>query len=97
MPAPKFDSSILVWDSEAMFIAAGGCAALRQLLADNQFPTPQIDTVYMWRARRQIPHRWVPMVLYSLLKTNKSKLSALFAYRKPAVIHDQFPDDEDDG
>lgn len=95
MPAPKFDASILVWDSEAMFVAAGGAAALRQLLKDHAFPTPQIDTVYMWRARKQIPHRWVPMVIYAILKSNKAKLSELFAYKTPPALSDDlFPEDD---
>ena len=60
-----------------MFVAAGGGAKLSRLLRDEGFPVPQTKTTYMWRARGRIPHKWVPMVVFALLKQDKARLSGL--------------------
>jgi len=78
MPPPSFNRSFLVWDSEAVFAAAGGPAKLAKLLAANDFPRPRSETAAMWRTRGRIPHLWMPMCIYVVLKAEQAKLSSLF-------------------
>lgn len=67
----------LQWDSEAIFIAAGGTSALRQMLVDAGFNPPKADTIYVWRSRRVIPHRWVTSCVFVVLASNKARISEL--------------------
>lgn len=67
----------LLWDTEAMFSAAGGTAALGHLLRKHGFDPPKAETLYVWRHRGQIPHRWVPSCVYALLKEGRAQLGAL--------------------
>lgn len=63
------------WDIPAMFKAAGGPAKLVQLLAENQIEPPRDKAiVYKWSSRAEIPARWLPTIVYLLLKTKAAQL-----------------------
>jgi len=56
------------WDYPEMIQRAGGPTALVKLLEKHGYPTPVVDTVHVWKARKRVPARWVPSVVYVLAK-----------------------------
>ncbi|MDR3472217.1 MAG: hypothetical protein P4M09_11070 [Devosia sp.] len=69
----------LSWNAEEFFVAAGGTAALAHILTKHGFRPPPTETLYVWRSRGQIPHKWVPSCVYVLLKEQRAKLAKLLA------------------
>lgn len=82
MPAPIFRQNYVDWNADAILDAAGGAAELRALLDKHRFPVPTADTVYMWRNRGKVPQRWIPTILYVLIKEQRITLSSALVIRK---------------
>lgn len=85
MPSPRLDQPHLDWNTVAILEKAGGsAAAIRELLISQNFPAPNELTVYQWKHRRMVPQRWVPTIVYAILRAKKAKLSELLVRVTPA-------------
>jgi hypothetical protein len=81
MPAPIFKQNYVDWNADALLDAAGGAAELRGLLSKYKFPLPLPETVYMWRSRGRVPQRWIPTILYVLLREKRITLATALVIR----------------
>jgi len=68
------------WDAPAMFKVVGGPAKLLQLLGENQIAPPRDKTVvYKWSSRGEIPARWLPTIVYLILKAKLAPLHEIMS------------------
>lgn len=68
----------LAWDHEAIIKAAGGPTALARLLEKHGIvPPANMNTVFQWSSRGEIPARWLPNCVYVVLAERKAPFNEL--------------------
>lgn len=76
------------FNTAAIFEHAGGTAALRRALTEDQGQTPAEATVAMWKSRDRIAQAWVAACVYAVLYRNPTLSLKDLIKVIPDVIND---------
>ena len=70
------------WNEEGILDACGRTVeGVQEVLLEARLPIPTPNVVYQWISRGRITHKWVPMLVYALVRAGRMKMSDLFVLK----------------